>query len=418
MDLKIYPSNLQGEVMAPASKSLTHRALICGALATGRTIIYNPLDALDIRETIICLKELGAKFTWQNQALIIDGINDSSIKKHYFQINESASTLRLLLPIISLLSEEFKFTCSSTLINRITTPDLYALEGLTITTNDNELLGKGKLSAKDYYLSGKLTTQLISGMILALPFLDKTSTIHLIDIDVNNPYLQLTIQMATYFGVNFLLSDNTIKINPACYTYQPQTINIEGDYSSAAFWLGASYFHHQLNVGNLPQNSLQGDQRFFEYLEILGVKYQYQNLQFSYYSGKLLSGTLDITNTPDLAPILASLASLGVGTIIIRGIEKLKYKESNRSLAIMEGLNNIGANIEIQEDALIIHGRDQLIGGVMVDGYNDHRIVMALAVIASVCKRPVVISNAMAIRKSYPYFFEEFVRLGGKIEVV
>lgn len=418
MDLKIYPSNLQGEVLAPSSKSLTHRALICGALATGRSIINNPLDALDIKETILCLEELGAKFTWKDESLIIDGINDLNLEKHYFQINESASTLRLILPVVSLLSKEFKFTCSRTLINRITTPDLLALEGLEITTNDDELFGRGKLNVQNYYLSGKITTQLISGLILALPFLDKETTLHLIDIDVNNPYLQLTIQMASFFGIDFLITNNSIKLNPANSTYQAKTINIEGDYSNAAFWLAASYFHHDLKVRNLNLNSLQGDQRYFEYLEILGVKYQYENHQYSYHNGKLLAGTLDITSTPDLAPILASLASLATGTVIIHGIEKLKYKESNRSLAILEGMNKIGANLEMQGDTLIVHGKNQLIGGVTVEGYNDHRIVMAFAIIASICKQPVIISNAMAVRKSYPKFFEEFIRLGGKVEVI
>lgn len=418
MNIKIYPSELKGLVEVPPSKSITHRALICAAFSKGRSIIHNPLISEDTIATIKCLQRIGVDIYFYEKYLIIDGKNIFVNPKNLYDTKESASTLRMLLPLFSIFVKNLNFSGTERLIERIFTDDLHSLTGLNIIKEDNILKVSGNLNSKEFILSGQITSQLISGMILALPFLSNSELI-LKDIDFKNPYLELTLDTASKFGLefNYDYQRNSIKLKEGS-TYQPTEIFIEGDFSNGAYWLAASILNPSLRVGNLNPNSIQGDKDFINFLQMMNVNFTYKNHEYKYLSGNIGNSLIDINKTPDLGPILVSIASLGKGKVILSNTKKLFYKESNRALAIADGINKLGGNVLVEEDRIIIEGKDFLEGDVILDSYNDHRIVMALTVISSFSKKPYIIKDFLAVKKSYPNFFEDFQKLGGKVEVL
>ncbi len=419
MDLKIYPSELSGFVEAPPSKSLTHRALIAAAFSLGLSVINHPLICEDTQATIKSLQNLGVDLTFYEDHIVVGGKKALTNPKKPFPCHESASTLRMLGPALSVFLDGFAFQGSDYLFDRVKKSYHSELKGLKISREQKNIVTiSGKLSEKDYYLSGETTSQIITGMIMALPFLAVGTVLHLEDITIQNPYINMTIQVCLKFGVNFLFPDNQTIIWDERTGYTPTSIFIEDDFSNAAFWLGASCFNHDLRVRASASDSLQGDVAIFDFLKTMGISFQNDKGDFRYSQGQIGDATLDITETPDLGPILAAVASLGTGTVIIRGIDKLSYKESNRAVSIQDGINRLGGNVKIEENRMIIQGNHQLEGGCEVESYNDHRIVMALSILAGNCKLPFVIRNFLSVNKSYPNFFDEYQKLGGKVEVV
>ncbi|MDD4077534.1 MAG: hypothetical protein PHT03_06110 [Bacilli bacterium] len=413
MDLKIFPHNLNGTVFVPPSKSYTHRALIAAALSKGGAVI-NPLFSDDTKATLECLGKLGFAYSIEPDKIQFKTIKKQPVNKYW--AGSSASTLRFLLPVIAQYCSDFAFTGSARLLERIDTEDLSALTGLEITRQKECLKIRGHLSADTFLLSGRRTTQLISGMILALPLLDG-ARIRLVDIGPDNPYLKMTLAVGRHFGIKYVLSFD--EINTMSNTvYRPSVFRVEGDFSHAANWLAAAYLNPELKVSGLNPDSLQGDQDYFKYLKSMGVKYQYNDGSYQFLSGRLSDAYLDISLTPDLGPILISLASVGEGRVIIGGGAKLRYKESDRICVISAAINRLGGRVTVNNDEIIIDGNGMLNGGVSVNGADDHRIVMALTAISRRIRQPYIIKGAMAVNKSYPNFFRDFQNAGGKTVVL
>lgn len=419
MDLKVYPSELSGFVEAPPSKSLTHRALICAAFSLGQSVIHHPLICEDTQATVKSLQNLGVNLTFYEDRVVVERKQDFMNSKKPFPCHESASTMRMLAPALSAFLSDFAFQGTDYLFERVKKSYRSELKGLKIGRDYKNIVTlSGKLSEKDYYLSGENTSQIITGMILALPFLAVGTVLHLEDITRNNPYVNMTIQVCKKFGVNYRFPDDQTIIWDEKTGYSPTEISIEDDFSNGAFWLGAACFNPDLRIRASAGGSLQGDVAIFDYLKSLGISFQNVGDDFRYSHGQIGDAALDITETPDLGPILAAVASLGTGTVIIRGIDKLSYKESNRAVSIQDGINRLGGNVKIEKNQMIIQGKAQLEGGCEVDSYNDHRIVMALSILARHCQKPFVIRNFLSVNKSYPNFFDEYQKLGGKVEVV
>lgn len=417
MDIKIFPSNLNGLVKVPSSKSITHRYLICAALSKGKSVIENPLLSDDTLTTIDVLKQLGAKFKIYNDKIVVIGCSKPKFKERTFTILESATTLRLLLPVLMIFSKKITINSTKRLLDRIYTNDLFALEGLDFQRKPHSISISGGFLSKKLILSGKITTQLISGILIALPYLGSDFELKIEDITFDNPYISLTLDAMKRFGVNYEINGNLVSVKEKT-KYQANNYTVEGDFSNGAVWLAASYLHKNVQVGNLNISSIQGDRKIIEYFHQMGVDFEIKDNNLIYKSGILTGNTFDIVETPDLAPILVSIASLASGSVIIKGTEKLSYKESDRKLAIMEVINQLGGNVKLNEDEIIIQGVEELKGDVTVSSYNDHRIVMAAAIMGSVCKKPIVIKNAEAVNKSYPNFFSDLAKLDCKFEVV
>lgn len=416
MDLIFYPSTLKGSVIVPPSKSITHRHLICAALSKKKSIIHNPLISDDTLATIDVLKQLGAKFKFYNDKIVVKGCGIPKVKERTLTILESATTLRILLPILVLFSSKITINSTKRLIDRIHTSDLLDLRGLDFQRKDHSIIITGNLTDKEIELSGKITTQLISGVLLALPYLEDTSlSIH--HTDFENPYLELTLDAMRKFGILYEITDNKIRVEKNS-KYISRESYIEGDFSNGAVWLVAGCFHRDLKISGLNMESFQGDRKIIDYLKLMGIEFSYIDNVFSYKSGELASTTINVDETPDLAPILVAVASVASGTIIIEGTSKLKYKESNRKKAISEVVNLLGGNVNLEGDKIIITGRSKFKGATELSAYNDHRIVMASAILASIAREPVVLRDFQVVNKSYPNFFIDLANVGAKFEVI
>lgn len=415
MKMKIYPSDFSGFVEAPSSKSYTHRALICAALAPGKSVIKNPLLADDIFETIACLKKIGATFEIHDDEITVFGTELKTYDKITLEINASASTLRFLVPLLSCFYNEILITTSKRMWERVNTPDLKALTGLNFSYQDGYLHITGKLKEEVLNISLSLTTQWLSGLIFALPFLPKLK----IKTDLTYStlsYPELSLQVASKFGISYVKETNAISYQKG--SYQATDFSVEGDYSAAANWLAASCFSKDLKVGNLKPVSMQADYKFFEYTNKLGLEFQYENGIYAFLSENPKPAVLDIFQSPDLFPVLAALAAGRKKEIRFTGLKKLKYKESNRLQMMVTGLQKLGADIKYHQDEVVIKGKDKLLGGAEVETANDHRIIMAFSILAPKVKKPFILKGYCGVSKSYPDFFEKYISLGGKVEVI
>ncbi|MDD4000744.1 MAG: 3-phosphoshikimate 1-carboxyvinyltransferase [Bacilli bacterium] len=417
MYLQLYPSVLKGHLSAPSSKSLTHRALICAAFSQGKSEIYLPLLCTDIKETIFALKVLGAQFVFYEDKVVVSGINLKKGKSISLNIFESASTLRFLVPVLSIFSEEIVINTSSRLIERLQTDDLAALSGLNFLFLDNLIKVSGSLNAQTYQLKTNLTTQWFSGMAIALPYLPFGTALRCEENLLSNSYLRLTLEVCRAFGIAYKYKNQAITLEKES-AFIASKYKIEGDYSAAANWLVAAIFNPNLKINNLNPDSNQTDVAIFKYLEAMGISFKSENGEYTYESGEIRGAALDIISTPDLFPILAVLGALGRGRLIIQGIQKLPYKESNRLQLMVEGLKKLGAKIEFIDNEVIIEGQDYLEGAALIETKNDHRLIMAFAILATRVKKPFQLTEYTGITKSYPDFFDKYVNLGGKVRVV
>lgn len=406
MDIKVYPNSLAGNVVIPPSKSLTHRALICASLAPFESVIENPLYSDDTMATIDCLRQLGVDIVTEEAHVIVRGVKKYQLNG-CLNVGESASTLRFLLPIISLFCDDFKMYGSKRLMERINTKDLDTLLGLEIVVHEDHVSVKGKLASGDFHPSDAITTQIISGLCFVLPLLH--ARIHIEN--ATNPYVVMTMDMMRRFGITLEYKDKYFFHLKG--HYQGARIRIESDFSSAASFIAMMVFNHGIHIDQLTFTSFQGDMAMIEYVKKMGAELIISNHSLRCI-GKDLHGTnFNVHLTPDLMPVLAAMAAVIKGKTEIYGLDKLKYKESDRSLAICQALKALGANINRLEDKIIIEGKEKLTGGCKVYAFDDHRIVMALVAIASQVEKPFIITKGEVIGKSFPNFWELFRQIGG-----
>lgn len=410
----IKPSKLNGIISVPPSKSLSHRAIICGSLCDdgGISNIDNVILSEDIKATIEGMRELGAIIEIiekrnENYSLKIKRSNNI-IKNSYIDCKESGSTLRFLIPIGLILSEKCTFTGSGNLIERPL--DIYYKifdqQKVSYKTNNNSLPLSvcGTLLCGDYEISGAISSQFISGLLFALPLLNNDSAIKIIDSMESKAYVDLTLDILRKFNIqieNINYKEFKIKGNSQ---YKSTSYTVEGDYSQAAFFLVANDIGNNINCLGLNENSLQGDKEIINLIE----KYKNDNN-----NDEII---IDASQIPDLVPILTVLASLKSGktTRIIKA-ERLRIKESDRLNAITCEMNKLGANIQEFKDGLLIKGQDSLKGNATVSSWNDHRIAMSLAIAATKCENEITLEDYKAVNKSYPSFWNDYKDLGGVI---
>lgn len=357
--------SLCGTVTAIASKSVTHRALMCAALSGGK--VNNALTCADTEATRRCL-----------EALMQGDIMDAG---------ESATTLRLLIPL-ALHFGGGCFRCGKTLIVR--PMDAYRALGIEIVRTDDMLKVRGKLNAQEYNVDASVSSQFVSGLLLALPLRDGNSRITLMGEATSRPYMLLTLEVMRIFGVNAQYADGGFNVAGG-QSYDGVSFTVEGDWSYAANFVVANALGGNVVIEGLDSRSSQGDRAI----------------------GELISmDKVDMTDVPDLLPILAVNACGKHGTTLLYNTARLKYKESARPAVMANELNHIGADVELMDNALLIRGNGRLIGGE-VNSMGDHRVAMAFAIAAAICETPVTISAAECVGKSAPGFFNTIERLGG-----
>ena len=413
-NVNVEPSQLNGTVAIPPSKSDVHRAIICGALSRGKCVI-SPVDlSEDIKATIGCVETLGAKVNISEGVLTIDG--SEMFKGNNYQIfcNESGSLLRFIIPVVSAMGISATFTGAGRLPERPIGIYLDCLPkaGVKCTTKSGlPLTVEGQLQAGTFEIPGNVSSQFITGLLFALPLLKEDSKIILTSPLESVAYVDITINVMKKFGVIIETTDYGYFVK-GNQKYIPQNYTTEGDWSNAAFFMTAAAIKGDITVTGVDKNSAQGDKEIAEILKRFGAKVEFTDNGVRVQKGDLKATDIDARQIPDLVPILAVCATFAEGITHITGAERLRIKESDRLSAIANAINKLGGNVIEKPDGLVITGVKSLKGGT-VQGVNDHRIVMAMSVATLMATDTVTITDMESIKKSFPNYFEEYNRLGG-----
>ncbi len=414
----ITPSRLCGSVTPPPSKSAAHRGIICASLAKGQSVItpFEPSD--DMTATIGAVKALGASVTHENNGLKIDGSYTLSNNNVEIDCMESGSTLRFLIPIAAAGGGTATFIGHGRLPLRPIGPYLNCLPHAGVLCKTSGGLPfeiSGTLKPGVFTLPGDISSQFITGLLLALPLLNGDSEIRLTTPLQSEGYISLTTDILSRFGIKINSKAQSFFVKGNQH-YTPCNFNVEGDWSQAAFWLCAGALGAKINCLGLDTGSKQGDKAILDILKSFGASVL-SGESVTVQGNNLHGKEIDASQIPDLVPILAVVAALSKGRTIIGNAARLRIKESDRLKTTAEGLRALGAKITERDDALVIDGLPQLRGGT-ADGAGDHRIIMALSVAATRCKNSVTINGCESIRKSYPLFFDHYKTLGGRLNVI
>ncbi|MEG1105771.1 MAG: 3-phosphoshikimate 1-carboxyvinyltransferase [Eubacterium sp.] len=423
--VEIIPQKLGGIIEIPPSKSISHRAIICGALAEGTTVIHNILCSDDIQATCKAMEILGAHIEYKETSekrytLTISGITNLEAKGKTIDCAESGSTLRFIIPIMALNAKDSTVTGRGRLVKRPMEPYYSIFDQLKIhykhekEGQDLPLTFSGKLQSGIFQLKGEISSQFITGLLLALPLIQGDSVIEMITPLESKPYVDITLDMMKKFGVsieNFNYEKFVIKGNQY---YKACECCVEGDYSQGAFWLVGGILGKKTVCKDLLKDSKQGDKAIVDIIKKMnGIISNVQNV-YTTEPCKTKGRIIDVSQYPDLVPILAVLSALSDGKTEIINAARLRYKESDRLMAMTEALTILGAKITEHKTGLTIEGTMCLKGG-KVDSHNDHRIAMAIAIASFACSDPVTIIGSECVRKSYPDFWKDFKKMGGII---
>lgn len=415
--VKLLPCSFDGNVKVPPSKSLSHRALICAALANGESLISNFVYSEDTLATIGALESLGVKFEKLDNKVIVHGIKKLKLKSKEIYCNESGSTIRFLIPLFSLMDKEVHFVGESSLLKRPQSiyDTIFKDDGNTFEQSEDKIVVKGSIKARKYIIKGDVSSQFFSGLMFALPLLEEDSEI-IIDGELESrSYVDLTISVLDHYGVDIKETENGYYIEGG-QKYIPQDYRVEGDYSQAAFYLVAGIIGGTVKITDIPHDSIQGDMAIIDIIQAMKGKIIFTENGYTTVTSKTVGRTIDIKNCPDLGPIVSLLASLSKGTTKIINTHRLRLKESDRIESTVTTLKKLGANIKTDGDDIIIIGRNSLSGdGGIFDSYNDHRIAMMLGIASSRCELPIIIKQADCINKSYPHFFKDLQSIGGRV---
>lgn len=401
MKVRISPSKANGEVKAPASKSMAHRYLI-GSFFTGSDCVVDGIEeSEDMKATLSCLKALGATcdYNLEDKSVVVNGSfsNEyvSTNKDILLNCNESGSTLRFMIPICLTYGKRITLTGSEKLFSRPLSvyEDICEKQELTFEKNGNVLVVEGKLRSGEYVVQGNISSQFITGLLFALSRLESNSKITLIPPVESRSYIDMTLQVLHDFGVNADWIDDLTLFIRGNQTYNPGEYQVEGDYSNAAFLDVFNCIEGEVRTKGLRKDSLQGDkvyQQHFDSIEF-GVP------------------TIDITDCPDLGPVLFALAAIKNGATFT-GTRRLKIKESDRAQAMYQELLKCGVHIEVGEDTVVINKEELKAPSEIISSHNDHRIVMAMATVLSVVGGEI--EGAEAVNKSFPDYFKLISSLG------
>ena len=396
MKVKILPSKTSGEVSAPPSKSFAHRYLIGSVLSRGKCVIKNIADSDDISATLSCIEQLGGSVTKDGNTVTVIPTNEKQIENAVFDCKESGSTLRFFIPVVLATgAKNCTFSGSERLLARGIKEyeRLFENSDVKIKSDEKSIEVNGTLSAGNYEISGEVSSQYTTGMLFALSVLDGKSTLKITGNAESRAYVDMTIKVLKDFGADIAEPEkNFFEINGKG-RLSPGEFTVEGDWSNAAFLIALSRLVGTISVSGLNENSVQGD--------------RFSSVAFDALDGE--NAEIDLKDCPDLAPILFAYAAYKNGGKFIN-TRRLRVKESDRANVMAEELKKFGANIKVYENSVEIEKTQLKPPIVPLFGHNDHRIVMALSVLAAVFGAEI--DGAEAVNKSYPDFFRDIKKAG------
>lgn len=394
MNINIMPSKACGEIIAPPSKSMAHRALIFGALSQ-KSVIKNLAFSKDIEATLNCLKALGARVEINGNTATIGGLDIKNIPDNaVLECFESGSTLRFFLPLCMAAGRPITLKGAKRLFERPLNvyEEIAKRQGISFIKTEDSVTVCGNLKSGEYSVQGDISSQFITGLLIVLPLLSGKSKITVTSKFESASYIDLTVKAMSDFGLKILRHDNVFEIG-GNQNSQNTDYSVEGDCSNTAFLDVFNYLGGKVNVLGIDNNTLQGDRVYKEIFEGLksGVK------------------DFDLSDCPDLAPICFALASALDGAVFT-GTARLKIKESDRAEVMKEELKKFGIKVLVEENKVIVRKGILKTPNEILCGHNDHRIVMALSVLCSIVGGTV--SGAEAVSKSFPDFFQKISSLG------
>lgn len=398
MDIvQIESAALNGAVTLPPSKSAAHRAILCAFLAGGGTV--SPMiPSRDMQAAI------GAANSLKNGEKIINCI-------------ESGNTLRFFIPVAAALGKEVTFTGEGRLPQRPLGEyiELLPKHGVQIQSSGSlPLRISGKLQSGDFHIRGDISSQYITGLMLALPLLDGDSNIILTTPLKSKPYVDMTVNVLADYGVEIKETDSGYFVKGNQH-YSVRDYTVEGDWSHAAFFMSAAAIGGRITLKGLDMHSAQGDKAVCDVMRLFGAEVAADENGVTCAHRELRGIDIDCDDIPDMVPAIAVTAAFAKGKTVIRGAQRLRFKESDRIEAIVSNLKKMGVGVTETADGMIIE--PARVSGAALKGYNDHRIVMAFSVAASFANGGTTIDDAQSVNKTYPSFFDDFKQLGGKANV-
>ncbi len=415
MNLIIRPSQAQGTVAAPPSKSMAHRQLIAAALGAEPRKVENLEWSEDILATIDCLRALGASVELSQGPVpygktvavrtgtaTLGGLDPFAVAEGtVLPCRESGSTLRFLLPLALLSGKTVSFTGSERLLERPLSPyeELCARQHLFWDRQQDRLTVRGSLRpSEEFELAGDLCSQFVTGLLFALPFLDAPSRITLLPPVESRPYIDMTLAVLRNYGIRVVSVGGERFHVPAKQKYRPHPVTVEGDWSNAAFLQALNFLGGNVKIKGLDPLSAQGDKVFASMIEALRGKKK---------------PVINVSDCPDLAPVLMALAAAGRGAVL-EGTDRLKYKESDRGVVMAGELAKLGVQAVVDEHRIWVENGTLRAPREPLDSHGDHRIAMSLTLLLSLVGGEL--QNAEAVAKSWPAFYDVLQGLGIVIE--
>ena len=410
---------LLGKVVPPPSKSQAHRLLICAALGTKPCTIACSSVNDDIIATMRCLNALGASITYSDGVFAVTPV--SVAKGATLDCGESGSTLRFLMSVAAVLGVDATFVGAGKLPQRPMGDlcNVLAEHGISFekhSTDELPVTCNGTLQGGKFTLPGNLSSQYLTGLLFALPLANEDSEIEITGIMTSASYIAMTLDALAIAGIKIEQQGNIFKIKGRQQYVMPSAIAVEGDWSSAAFWIVAGVTgKNPITVGGMNISSLQGDSKVIDHLRLMGAFIDVNDNGVVAMPSHLFGAELDCTDTPDLLPILCVAAAIAQGTTVFTGVGRLRFKESDRLEAMRQVLASFGIVAQVGEDTFTVFGGEPVASGV-VNSFGDHRIAMSAAIMSCVAKGITTIDNGACVAKSYPTFFDDFAMLGGCVE--
>jgi 3-phosphoshikimate 1-carboxyvinyltransferase len=418
MKVTLEKSAIKGRVTAPPSKSYTIRGLMCAALARGESQIVHPLYAEDTEAAIGVLENIGVDVKQEENLWRVSGGGFKSPVADLY-CGDSAATLRFMTAICSLVPGRCRLTAGHSLAKRPVGPLIEALQRLGVDCSaDNGLapvvVNGGRLKGGETELPGDVSSQFVSALLLVSPFAEEGMRVKLTTLLKSKPYVAMTLECMAKFGVKVEASAEMDDFHASRQAYQPARYEVEGDWSSASYFLALGAVSGGVEIANLNPQSLQSDRAMLEFLSQMGAEVEVSAEAIRVRGANLKALRVDLSDCIDLLPTMAVLAAVAEGTSELAGISRARLKESDRVLAVREGLNKMGVKVDEEKDRMLITGSN--LKGAVIDSYNDHRIAIAFGVLGTLAGN-TIINNAECIKKTFPEFWAILKSIGGRLEV-